>query len=197
VHQSLRSNLRFSPQPFFHQRRSILKRIDPGPPPVLGGCLSPPFGGGYLQYIEGIASILGALLYYRVFGLWSLKTLLPVCIVLAAFSSIGYLFYDTKAHAIAIMVADGLFGGLLEISLTQLWTSAIPIKSEVLGFAVATSLMNIASSVADYSASWLIAHHVVGFHRVVWLNGLATIFIGVTVFCRSRLVRTRDARQVL
>ena len=138
------------------------------------------FSQAYIGILSSVASagwVVGALLYRRVFGRLTLKTLLNISIAFGTLATAAFLLLDGSISAAAIYFCSGVAAMLATVATVTLAADYCPPRAEGFAFAVLMSIINLATAVADNVGSFLYTH---AFHRS--LSPLILISAGFTAF---------------
>jgi predicted MFS family arabinose efflux permease len=119
------------------------------------------FSQGYIGILGSIASagwVVGALLYKRVFGALSLKTLLNVSIAFGTVSTTAFLLLSTETSAAILNFCSGFAAMLATVATLTLAADYCPQRAEGFAFATLMSVINLATTFADNVGSFLYTH---------------------------------------
>jgi len=119
------------------------------------------FSQGYIGVLGSISAagwIVGALLYRRLFGNLSLKTLLNLSIVFGTFTTVAFVFLSNEVSAAIIYFCAGFAGMLAMVATLTLAADYCPPRAEGFAFAVLMSVCNLATTLADNVGSFLYTH---------------------------------------
>ena len=157
--------------------------------------MAPPAQGA-LSMIAATGSITGAVTYAFLCRRFRLRTLLLSGLSLATATTLGYLFYDSVAHAQAIEAVHGFGAALATMSLIDLSVRATPAGSEGLGYALMISINNIARLGTDWMGSTMLDRLHVPFSSLVLMNaGTTLIAVPLVLLLPLALVRPREAER--
>ncbi len=153
-----------------------------------------PQGQGFLGFIYGCCGIAAAVGYGFACRRWNLRRLLPVCLLAAAASHVGFQFYGTVGQAQIVAGLDGFGFTLGELALMDLAVRATPAGSEGLGFSLLMSARNVALFSADWLGSAMIERLHLSFGGLAIVNAAVMALAAPLVLLLPRvLVRRRDA----
>jgi len=119
------------------------------------------FSQGYIGILGSIASagwVVGALLYRRIFGDLSLKTLLNVSIAFGTVTTAAYLLLGGEVSAAVLNFCSGFAAMLATVATLTLAADYCPPRAEGFAFAVLMSIINLANTAADNAGSFLFTH---------------------------------------
>jgi MFS family permease len=153
------------------------------------------FSQAYIGILGSIASagwVAGALLYRRLFGELTLKTLLNLSIALGTVTTAAFLLLGGETSAAIIYFCSGFAAMLATVATVTLAADYCPPRAEGFAFAVLMSIINLATAVADNVGSFLYTHL---FHRS--LSPLIVISAAFTAFAfvLVPLLKLGDRRQ--
>jgi MFS family permease len=153
------------------------------------------FSQGYIGVLGSIAAagwVIGALLYRRLFGELSSRTLLNLSIALGTLATAAYLLLFNEAAAAVISFCSGFAAMTATVATVTLAADYCPPRSEGFSFAVMMSLINLATASADIVGSFLFDH--VFAHRLTPLILVSAAFTAFA-FLLVPLLRLGDKRQ--
>jgi MFS family permease len=116
------------------------------------------FSQGYIGILGSIAAagwVVGALLYWRLFGNLSSKQLLNLSIALGTVATAAYVFLSGEASAAILSFCSGFSAMLATVATVTLAADYAPQRSEGFSFAVMMSIINLSTSLADNVGSFL------------------------------------------
>jgi MFS family permease len=119
------------------------------------------FSQGYIGILGSISSagwVVGALLYKRLFGDLSLKTLLNVSIAFGTVSTTAFLLLSTETSAAILNFCAGFSAMLATVATLTLAADYCPQRAEGFAFATLMSVINLATTFADNVGSFLYTH---------------------------------------
>jgi MFS family permease len=119
------------------------------------------FSQGYIGILGSISSagwVVGALLYKRLFGDLSLKTLLNVSIAFGTVSTTAFLLLSTETSAAILNFCAGFSAMLATVATVTLAADYCPQRAEGFAFATLMSVINLATTFADNVGSFLYMH---------------------------------------
>jgi MFS family permease len=119
------------------------------------------FSQGYIGILGSIASagwVLGALLYRRVFGGLTLRSLLNVSIAFGVVTTVAYLLLSSEVSAAILNFCSGFAAMLATVATLTLAADYAPQRAEGFSFAVLMSIINLATALADNVGSFLYTH---------------------------------------
>jgi MFS family permease len=119
------------------------------------------FSQGYIGILGSISSagwVVGALLYKRLFGDLSLKTLLNVSIAFGTVSTTAFLLLSTETSAAILNFCAGFSAMLATVATVTLAADYCPRRAEGFAFATLMSVINLATTFADNVGSFLYTH---------------------------------------
>ena len=119
------------------------------------------FSQGYIGILGSIASagwVVGALLYKRLFGELSLKTLLNVSIAFGTVSTVAFLLLSTETSAAILNFCAGFSAMLATVATLTLAADYCPQRAEGFAFATLMSVINLATTFSDNVGSFLYTH---------------------------------------
>ncbi len=119
------------------------------------------FSQAYIGILGSIASagwVVGALLYRRLFGDLSLKSLLNVSIAFGTVTTVAYLLLGSETSAAILNFASGFAAMLATVATLTLAADYCPPRAEGFAFAVLMSIINLATASADNVGSFLFTH---------------------------------------
>jgi predicted MFS family arabinose efflux permease len=119
------------------------------------------FSQGYIGILGSIASagwVVGALLYKRLFGELSLKSLLNVSIAFGTVSTAAFLLLSTETSAAILNFCSGFSAMLATVATLTLAADYCPERAEGFAFATLMSIINLATTLADNVGSFLYTH---------------------------------------
>jgi predicted MFS family arabinose efflux permease len=119
------------------------------------------FSQGYIGILGSISSagwVVGALLYKRLFGGLSLKTLLNVSIAFGTVSTTAFLLLSTEASAAILNFCAGFSAMLATVATLTLAADYCPQRAEGFAFATLMSVINLATTFSDNVGSFLYTH---------------------------------------
>ena len=149
---------------------------------------------GYLAFLNAGGGMLAAALYaFFAARRFLLRTLLFVGLLSSAVVPLGYLFYDSYAHAQAIDAIFGVGITLGEIVVMHLAVRATPPGSEALGFAVLMAVRNFFMWGSDWLGSAMIESLHMPFSTLVYINaGTTLLAVPLVLVLPKALVSARD-----
>ncbi len=152
---------------------------------------------GLMGTVAGVGGILAAVIYGFVIRKVPIRPLLYVGIIVASFSSVIYLFYNSKAVAPPIDFTNGVCFAFAEVALMDLMARATPKGCEGLGYGLVLSVRNLALFGADTVGSNLSDKYHLSFATMVWVNTLTTLVVIVLLpFLPNSIMRSRDEAPV-
>jgi MFS family permease len=119
------------------------------------------FSQAYIGILGSIASagwVVAALLYKRLFGDLSLKSLLNVSIAFGTLSAAAYLLLSSETSAAILNFCSGFSAMLATVATLTLAADYCPPRAEGFAFATLMSIINLATTVADNVGSFLYTH---------------------------------------
>jgi len=119
------------------------------------------FSQGYIGILASIASagwVVGALLYKRLLGDLSLKSLLNVSIAFGTMSTAAFLLLSTETSAAILNFCNGFATMLATVATLTLAADYCPQRAEGFAFATLMSIINLATTLADNVGSFLYTH---------------------------------------
>jgi predicted MFS family arabinose efflux permease len=119
------------------------------------------FSQGYIGILGSIASagwVVGALLYRRVFGGLTLRSLLNVSIAFGVVTTAAYLLLSSETSAAILNFCSGFAAMLATVATLTLAADYAPQRAEGFSFAVLMSIINLATALADNVGSFLYTH---------------------------------------
>jgi Na+/melibiose symporter-like transporter len=145
---------------------------------------------GVLQTWAGAGVIIGALAYGAVCRWLPLGASLAGGIILSAASTLSYLFYDSRAAAVAIHFASAILGTFAAMPLYDVAARAAPKGSESFGYALVLGMQTLATyGVSDVVGSYLYGHVHLTFKQLVWVDALSTLAVLLFVPVLPRALR--------
>jgi predicted MFS family arabinose efflux permease len=153
------------------------------------------FSQAYIGILGSIASagwVVGALLYRRVFGGMTLKTLLNVSIAFGTVTTAAYLLLSTEMSAAILNFCSGFAAMLATVATLTLAADYCPQRAEGFAFAVLMSIINLATASADNVGSFLYTHV---FHNSLTPLVLVSAAFTAFAFVLVPLLRLGDKRQ--
>ena len=149
---------------------------------------------GTLALIAGVGGIIAALAYSQACRRFRLRGLLTFCLLAATVGHLMFLFYQSRAHAMAIEGFNGFTFTLAELALMDLAVRATPRGSEGLGFSLMVSVRNFALFGTDWLGSTLLDRFHLPFSSLVLANAVTTLIAApLVLMLPGVLVRSRDA----
>ena len=112
---------------------------------------------GCLATIGGLAGALGAVLYGRLIGVWTLRQWLRAAVWIGVPLALTYLLYWGFASAVVVTAVAGLIGVALRLALMDLAAQSCPPGAEAVTFAAYMSVFNLAASGSNMAGGWLLA----------------------------------------
>ena len=119
------------------------------------------FAQSYIGILGSIASagwVAAALLYRRLLGELSLKSLLNLSILLGTLATLAFIFLSGETSAAVIYLCNGCSAMLAMVSTLTLAADYCPPRAEGFAFAVLMSVSNLANTLADNIGSFLYTH---------------------------------------
>jgi MFS family permease len=119
------------------------------------------FSQGYIGILGSIASagwVFGALLYRRLFGGLTLRTLLNVSIAFGVVTTGAFLLLSNETSAAILNFCSGFAAMLATVATLTLAADYCPQRAEGFCFAVLMSIINLATALADNAGSFLYTH---------------------------------------
>jgi MFS family permease len=119
------------------------------------------FSQGYIGILGSISSagwVVGALLYKRLFGELSLKSLLNVSIAFGTVSTTAFLLLSTETSAAILNFCAGFAAMLATVATLTLAADYCPQRAEGFAFATLMSVINLATTFSDNVGSFLYTH---------------------------------------
>jgi MFS family permease len=119
------------------------------------------FSQGYIGILGSIASagwVLGALLYRRMFGGLTLRSLLNISIAFGVVTTAAYLLLSSETSAAILNFCSGFSAMLATVATLTLAADYAPQRAEGFTFAVLMSIINLATALADNVGSFLYTH---------------------------------------
>ena len=149
---------------------------------------------GYLVFLNAGGGMLAAALYgFFAARRFLLRSLLSGGLLLSAAVTLGYLFYDSYAHAQAVEVINGAGGTLAEIAVMHLAVRATPAGSEALGFSVLMAVRNFFMWGSDWLGSAMIEGLHIHSDTLVYINtGTTLVAVPLALLLPKVLVSVRD-----
>lgn len=145
---------------------------------------------GWMQMLEGILGVLGAVGYGLFCRKLNLRVLVVGSIGINAVFTLMYLYY-TRSTAPFIHSVGGLIGVLSELALMDLAVRSTPQGCEALGFALMMSVRNFGISLADILGTKMMQDYHFTFNSLVWINALTTGAVLLFVPFLPRLIMSR------
>ena len=151
---------------------------------------------GYLQFLGGLGSVLGAVVYAFLCRKLNLKQMLVICVSTSIVSNLPYLAYSTFFRAQFIDPFNGFGFTFAECALMDLAMRATPQGSEGLGFSLFMSVRNFALFGSDAFGSWLLDKHNIAFNSLILLNSSTTLIVIPFIFALPAvLLMRKDAEK--
>jgi len=148
---------------------------------------------GLMGTVGGVGGLIAAVAYGFVIKRYQIRPLLYLGIVLASFSSVIYLLYNSQGVAPAIDFTNGVCYTFAEVALMDLMARSTPVGSEGLGYGLALSVRNLGIYLADFVGSSLSDKYHLPFSVMVWVNTLTTLAVIVLLpFIPNSIMATRD-----
>jgi predicted MFS family arabinose efflux permease len=113
---------------------------------------------GILGSISSAGWVVGALLYRRLFGDLTLRSLLNVSIGLGTVTTAAFLLLSNEASAAVIYFCAGFAAMSATVATLTLAADFCPPRAEGFAFAVLMSIINLATTFADNVGSFLFTH---------------------------------------
>lgn len=149
---------------------------------------------GHLAFLSAAGGMLAAPLYaFFAARRFPLRTLLRIGLLCNAVAFLGYLFYDSYAHAQTIETLYGFGSALGEIAVMHLAVRATPAGSEALGFAILMAVRNFFMWGSDWLGSAMIESFHMHFNTLVYINsGMILLVVPLLLVLPKVLVSDRD-----
>jgi predicted MFS family arabinose efflux permease len=119
------------------------------------------FSQAYIGILGSIAAggwVVGALLYKRLFGVLTLKSLLNLSIAFGTVSTAAFLFLSSETSAAILNFFAGFSAMLATVATLTLAADYCPQRAEGFAFATLMSVINLATTLADNVGSFLYTH---------------------------------------
>jgi hypothetical protein len=131
---------------------------------------------GNLVSMGGLFGVLSAFLYGTFAAKrFTLRSLLPACIVIGASAQAGYAFYYSYAGARFIDSYNGFGYTLAEVAMMHLAVRSTPAGCEALGFALMMAVRNFGLFGGDWFGASLQDHFHIAFHALAAINGAGSL----------------------
>jgi MFS family permease len=148
---------------------------------------------GLLTTVAALSAIAGAITYAFACRKLKLRTLMLIALSVATLSTLGYLFYDSVAHAFTIAAISSYFEALATTALVDLSVRATPRGSEGLGYALMISINNLARIGTDFLGSTMLDKLHVPFNALVLTNAATTaLAVPLVLLLPAVLVSRRE-----
>jgi MFS family permease len=153
------------------------------------------FSQAYIGILGSIASagwVVAAILYRRLFGGLSLKSMLNLSIAFGTVATAAYLLLSTETSAAILNFCSGFAAMLATVATLTLAADYCPPRAEGFAFAVLMSIINFATASADNVGSFLYTHV---FHGNLTPLILVSAAFTAFAFVLVPLLRLGDKRQ--
>ena len=151
---------------------------------------------GNLGLLSAAGGLAAAALYSVLCKRFSLRPLLIVGVLLAAYGSICYLRYGSLRAAEFIETQNGFCFEMAELAVLDLAARATPRGVEGLAFSLLLSMRNLALFGTDVLGSKLVDEYKVKFEQLVFLNSGSTLVVLLLIpFLPRALTAYKDAQK--
>ena len=145
---------------------------------------------GFMESLEGVFGVIGALIYAVVCRKFNLRFLLIGSVGINAVATLLFLAY-THNSAPLVHSMVGLVGALSELALMDLAVRSTPVGCEALGFALMMSIRNFGLALSDIIGTKMMDQYHFTFNSLVYINAGTTASILLLVGLLPRAIMSR------